>query len=368
MRIDSPTIVGNLTVQGTLSSNNSAIFTALSVVALSSVVNYAPIIINGSNSQSLFQSIQNTTPGVSASTDISVYNDTGNYLDMGIASSTYNGNLFGPKFNIVGAGDSYLYTTANNLVLGTSLSSNTFTNDIVMFTGGTLSGSNAVGGNERMRITTGGNVGIGTASPNSALTVVGNVSASGNIYTSGLSASTTFSPPRYTTTLTPAISAATNGNVIYNTTQGNLNTYNSAQSAWGIVVNSDYVQNISTLTQAQYNALVGGPVATTFYIITDAPSSGTNVANIATKTANYTITSSDYCINSTATIPTGITLPSAIGLAGYIFIIKNSGTSTVTVSAAAGEFIDATSTVSLSTRYSSVRVQSLGTSTGYIIT
>ena len=172
MRIDSPTIIGNLSATGTIYTPS------LSVLALSSAINYAPLTITGSNSQSLFQSIQNITPGVSASTDISVYNDTGNYLDMGIASSTYNGNLFGPTFNVVGAGDSYLYTTANNLVLGTSLSSNTFTNDIVMFTGGTLSGASGVG-NERMRITTGGNVGIGTSTPNSALTVVGAISASG---------------------------------------------------------------------------------------------------------------------------------------------------------------------------------------------
>ena len=318
---------------------------AVSIASPSGSIDYAGIQLSGYNRRSLFQSIQNTAASVSGSTDISLYNDTGAYLDLGIASSTYNGNLFSPTFNIVNSGDSYIYSTAKNFVVGTASSG-----DVVFFTSGTLSG------NERMRITAGGNVGIGTSTPSS--TAILELSSTGR----------GFLPPRLTTTQRNVIASPADGLVIYNSTQTNLNTYNSGISGWEAVVDSDYVQNVSTLTQAQYNALSGGPVATTLYIITDAPSAGTSIANIASKTADYTITSSDYCINVTAIIPTTITLPSAIGLAGYIFVIKNSGTSTVTVSAAAGEFIDATSTVSLSTRYSSVRVQSLGTSTGYIIT
>ena len=211
MRIDSPTIVGNL------SSAYSATFATITILPLSAAVDYTGLTLSGSNSQSLFQSITNATPGVSASADISVYNDTGNYLDMGIASSTYNGNLYGPKFNIVGAGDSYVYTTAHNLVLGTTLSSNTYTNDIVMFTGGSLSGSS---GNERMRITTAGNVGIGTIAP---------------ISTSILELSSTtkgFLPPRLSTTQRDAITTPADGLVVYNSTQGTLNTYNGTLSTW----------------------------------------------------------------------------------------------------------------------------------------
>jgi hypothetical protein len=87
--------------------------------------------------------------------------------------------LYSPVFNVVGPGDSYLYTTANDLVLGTST---TGTADVVIFTGGSLSGTSTFGGNERMRITNAGNVGIGTATPNTNLTVVGNISATGNVY------------------------------------------------------------------------------------------------------------------------------------------------------------------------------------------
>jgi len=485
---------------------------AVSIASPSGSINYAGIQLSGYNGQSLFQSIQNTAASVSGSTDISLYNDTGAYLDLGIASSTYNGNLFSPTFNIVNSGDSYIYSTAKNFVVGTASSG-----DVVFFTSGTLSG------NERMRITAGGNVGIGTGTPNSALTVVGNVSATGgftfgtyntvgyygmkydptsggagkltlsrsagagdimitldpasnaitagtvrantlqnssvttiislgdsantvnqrndlnpqafNIYntyvsatgherlslgwtgntgrigtdqgtgsgsardlqfmTSGVGRMTILSggnvgigtstpsstailelsstgrgflPPRLTTTQRNVIASPADGLVIYNSTQTNLNTYNSGISGWEAVVDSDYVQNVSTLTQAQYNALSGGPVATTLYIITDAPSAGTSIANIASKTGNYTITSSDYCINVTASINTTITLPSAIGLAGYIFVIKNSGTGIVTVVPASGELIDGSSSMVIGTRYNSMTVMSLGTSTGYIIT
>jgi hypothetical protein len=193
-------------------------------------------------------------------------------------------------------------------------------------------------------------------------------SFSGSMKMANLTTTTSLLPPQYTTAQRSGIASPTDGSLIYNSTQTNLNTYNSGISGWEAVVDSDYVQNVSTVTQAQYNALSGGPVATTLYIITDAPSAGTSIANIASKTGNYTITSSDYCINVTASINTTITLPSAIGLAGYIFVIKNSGTGIVTVVPASGELIDGSSSMVIGTRYNSMTVMSLGTSTGYIIT
>ena len=165
-----------------------------------------------------------------------------------------------------------------------------------------------------------------------------------------------------TTTLgsfTTGTSSTTAGGLIYNTTAQSVNVFNPTLSSWGTIVGSynNTVQNIQSITQAAYSAL-SPPSPTTFYIITDAPSSGTNIANIVIKTGDYTLTSSDYCVNVTATIPTTMTLPSAVGLAGYIFVIKNSGTSTVTVTGS--ETIDGSTSLVIATRYNSMTVQSTG--------
>lgn len=169
------TVSGNISASGSLSAFNA-------YLRNSATTNDVPVLrVLGDSTKSVYGQYQNFTAGVSASTDISVYNDTANYLDMGIASSTYNGNQYAPVFNVVGAGDSYLYTTANDLIIGTSSAGTG--NDIVLFTGGTLSGSN---GNERMRITNAGRVGIGTDTPAEKLTVSGNISSNGTLYTTGI--------------------------------------------------------------------------------------------------------------------------------------------------------------------------------------
>lgn len=164
----------------------------------------------------------------------------------------------------------------------------------------------------------------------------------------------------FTTATSPV---GTGGALFYDTTVESVKVYSPTLSTWGTIVSSpdSSIQKIQSITQAAYNAL-SPPSATTFYIISDAPSSTANVAQIANKTADYTITTSDYCINSIATIPINITLPSAIGTAGYIFVIKNSGTSSVTVSAAAGELIDGQASWIISTKYNSMTIQSLGAS------
>jgi hypothetical protein len=96
--------------------------------------------------------IQNKSAGNSASSDVVATSDNGNesvnYIDMGINSSTYNA----ASFNITGANDAYLYSTGNDLAIGNG----TTNKALKFFTGGTVST------NERMRIDGNGNVGIGT--------------------------------------------------------------------------------------------------------------------------------------------------------------------------------------------------------------
>jgi hypothetical protein len=171
------TYVNNLTSQGVVNAVSTNLGTTSSIAGL----NVSPLTITGAASGSVFNQIQNTTPGVSSSTDISLYNNDGvNYLDLGIASTKYNGNLYSPVFNVVRAGDSYVYATSGNLVHGAA----DVNGNQTFFTGGTLTS------NERMRITSSGNVGIGTTTPNQALTVVGNVSSTNNIYSNATITST----------------------------------------------------------------------------------------------------------------------------------------------------------------------------------
>ncbi len=104
--------------------------------------------------------IQNNSSGNNASSDLVATanngNETVNYVDLGINSSTYSL----ASFNITGANDAYLYSTGNDFAIGNATSNRA----LKFFTGGTLTA------NERMRINSNGNVGIGvTTIPKAAV-------------------------------------------------------------------------------------------------------------------------------------------------------------------------------------------------------
>ena len=81
------------------------------------------------------------------------------------------------------------------------------------------------------------------------------------------------------------------------------------------------------------------------------------------KTGTYTASATDYTIDCTANTFT-VTLPTAVGITGRVYIIKNSGTGTITVDGNASETIDGATTVTLN-QYDHVKVQSNGV--GWIV-
>jgi len=124
--------------------------------------------------------IQNRSSGNTASSDVVATADNGDenggYIDMGINSSGYTNSLI-PILN--GATEAYLYSTGNNFVIGNGSPGY----DMSLFTGGYALA------NERMRISSSGNIAIGAITPSDRLTVAGILAPTVNgIYSTGTSA------------------------------------------------------------------------------------------------------------------------------------------------------------------------------------
>lgn len=82
----------------------------------------------------------------------------------------------------------------------------------------------------------------------------------------------------------------------------------------------------------------------------------TDTMSYVSKTSNYTLTDSDYLVECTANTFT-ITLPTAVGIEGRIYNIKNTGTGTITVEGS--ETIDGETTQTVS-QWSNLKVMSNG--------
>ncbi|MDQ2751429.1 MAG: tail fiber domain-containing protein, partial [Bacteroidota bacterium] len=135
---------------------------------------YQNVIVGKGNTNSYSQlNIQNSNASSNASSDVVATSDNGNessnYIDMGMNSSgNSNTGVIG------GANNAYLYATGNDFAIGNGTSGK----NLIFFTGGT-------GNNERMRINSSGNVGIGNITPAQKLDVTGNINASGDILSQG---------------------------------------------------------------------------------------------------------------------------------------------------------------------------------------
>ena len=157
MRINSSGSVGIGTT--TFSANPEAL-----LVYQNSTSSFNVIGGKGNLNNYLQLNIQNQNSGASASSDLVSTadngNETTNYVDLGMNSSGYStaGIMGGPD-------NAYLYSSANDFVIGNSISGH----NLIFFTGGTATT------NERMRMTSAGNVGINNSSPAAVLDVDGTV-------------------------------------------------------------------------------------------------------------------------------------------------------------------------------------------------
>jgi hypothetical protein len=94
-------------------------------------------------------------------------------------------------------------------------------------------------------------------------------------------------------------------------------------------------------------------------IVTVNKMSGGATFNYVAKTATYTASSTDYFIDCTANTWT-LSLPTAVGRTGQVYVIKNSGTGIITVDPASTQTIDGASTFILAVQYESISIMSDG--------
>ncbi|NBW09197.1 MAG: collagen-like protein [Caulobacteraceae bacterium] len=124
----------------------------------------------------------------------------------------------------------------------------------------------------------------------------------------------------------------------------NLNWYNAS----GIRIGSAlYIGSVSTIPNSKLE--VGGSIALPYRAIT----------------ALRTLDSTDYLVN--CTINTfAVTLPTAIGITGRVYKVKNSGTGVITVNTTASQTIDGSTSVTISVQNTALEFMSTGTN--WIIT
>ncbi len=140
------------------------------LVAAGTTTSVNAIKATGNINNYLQLNIQNNSAGNTASSDIVATADDGTetnfFVDLGINGSGYNS----ATFTIGNAHDGYLYSMGDDFAIGNAASGR----HLKFFTNGTLAA------NERMRITSAGNVGIGITAPEQPLHVVKHSTGTGD--------------------------------------------------------------------------------------------------------------------------------------------------------------------------------------------
>jgi hypothetical protein len=174
--LSAPSFTANVTVENTVISNNSAVSTKINVGTAAGYDFTTTALIELDASQNTFAQIviQNANSQLNASSDLVVTSDTGNntqdYVDLGINSSTYSNALY----TISGSNDGYLYSSNGNLAIGTAAAKS-----VIFHANGTLSTD------EKMRIAANGNIGMGNTTPVDKLSITGSLAVSTNTFNLG---------------------------------------------------------------------------------------------------------------------------------------------------------------------------------------
>ena len=120
----------------------------------------------------------------------------------------------------------------------------------------------------------------------------------------------------------------------------------------------DYLDSLNNILRLFFNLLTSAVNNLVEEVIVAA--SSISVKAYSEKSANYTVESSnDFLIHYTSGSYT-VSLPTAVGITGQEFEIKNSGTGTITVDADGTETIDDSLTKTLA-QYDAIKVMSSGT-------
>jgi len=133
----------------------------------------------------------------------------------------------------------------------------------------------------------------------------------------------------------------------------------------GALTDNMYRYKIEAATQITDSLFVNGPtgIGTTTPVSTFQVNGSVGYSYV-TKTSTYTATASDYTIDCTSGTFT-VNLPAASGCTGRVYVIKNSGTGTITIDGNSSETIDGATTQIINVQYAVLKIQSTGS--GWVI-
>ena len=158
-------------------------------------------------------------------------------------------------------------------------------------------------------------------------------------------------------TITTADDAA-NGRANVTISTSGLGTM-ATQNANAVAITGGTITGVA-LTLDSLNSTPIGNVTPSTAVFTTMSTSGM-YATIATKTANYTLTTTDFTVlGNASTGAITLTLPTAVGVSGQIYTLKkiDSSANVVTIATTSAQTIDGQSSYSLSLQYAGIQVQS----------